>query len=79
MLPAQDAVVAITANTKDMQGELNLVWEHLLPAFGTSPLEANAAEQALLKETLAKLEVSPTHVDETITLPGSTPAKSSSR
>ncbi|WP_083527823.1 serine hydrolase domain-containing protein [Curtobacterium ammoniigenes] len=38
VLPEQEAVVAITAQTMDMQAELNLVWEHLLPAFGDAPL-----------------------------------------
>jgi CubicO group peptidase (beta-lactamase class C family) len=71
VLPEQDAVVAITANTKDMQGELNLVWEYLLPAFGARPLPEDAAEQAKLKKALSSLEVPPTHVDLTITLPGS--------
>jgi CubicO group peptidase (beta-lactamase class C family) len=33
VLPEHDAVIAITCETQDMQGELNLVWEHLLPAF----------------------------------------------
>ncbi|WP_205864607.1 serine hydrolase domain-containing protein [Planctomonas sp. JC2975] len=38
VLPEQDAVVAITAQVHDMQQELNLVWEHLLPAFHDEPL-----------------------------------------
>ncbi|MHA7985378.1 serine hydrolase domain-containing protein [Rathayibacter sp. CAU 1779] len=38
VLPEQDAVVAITAQVHDMQHELNLVWEHLLPAFHDEPL-----------------------------------------
>ncbi|MDB5246065.1 MAG: serine hydrolase [Segetibacter sp.] len=33
VLPEQDAVIAITSETADMQGELNLVWDHLLPAL----------------------------------------------
>jgi hypothetical protein len=33
VLPEQDAVVAMTSQTMDMQGLLNLVWEHLLPAM----------------------------------------------
>jgi hypothetical protein len=34
VLPAQDAVVAITAQTPDMQAMLSAVWAHLLPALG---------------------------------------------
>ena len=33
VLPDQDAVVAMTANLRDMQGEINLIWEHILPAL----------------------------------------------
>ncbi len=33
VLPEKNAVIAITADIKDMQAELNLVWEHLLPAL----------------------------------------------
>lgn len=33
VLPEQNAVIAMTANISDMQGEINLVWEHLLPAL----------------------------------------------
>lgn len=59
VLPEQDAVVAITANTGNMQGQLNVVWEKLLPAFQSAPLAANPAEEAKLKQTLANLEVRP--------------------
>jgi len=31
VLPEQQAVVVLTANIGDMQAELNLVWEYLLP------------------------------------------------
>ena len=33
VLPEQQAVVILTANISDMQAELNLVWEYLLPAL----------------------------------------------
>jgi CubicO group peptidase (beta-lactamase class C family) len=33
VIPDKDAVVVTTANIKDMQGEINLIWEHLLPAM----------------------------------------------
>ena len=33
VMPEQNAVIAMTANISDMQGEINLVWEHLLPAL----------------------------------------------
>jgi len=56
VLPELDAVIAITANTGDMQGELNIVWDKLLPAFNDQPLEENASEQAKLKATIANLK-----------------------
>src|SRR5207302_2308225 len=61
VLPEQDALVAITANTRDMQGELNVVWDKLLGAFHDRPLPENPAEGAELKHTLANLSVRPEH------------------
>ncbi|RYD34212.1 MAG: class C beta-lactamase-related serine hydrolase [Verrucomicrobiaceae bacterium] len=57
VIPEQDAVVAITANTGDMQKELNLVWEYLLPALKPAPLPENPEELARLKEIISKLHV----------------------
>ncbi|MDP2334886.1 MAG: ChbG/HpnK family deacetylase [Bacteroidota bacterium] len=33
VLPDKDAVIVITANIDDMQAEINLIWEYLLPAL----------------------------------------------
>lgn len=33
VMPEQNVVIAMTANIGDMQGEINLVWEHLLAAL----------------------------------------------
>src|SRR5258706_15826678 len=33
IVPGEDAVIAITAETPDMQEEINLVWQYLLPAM----------------------------------------------
>ena len=33
VLPEKDAVIVATANIQDMQGEINLIWKHLLPAL----------------------------------------------
>jgi CubicO group peptidase (beta-lactamase class C family) len=70
VLPEQDAVVAITANCKDMQAELNIVWDKLLPAFRDAPLPENADAQAKLKQAFANLAVPATHVDLVLKLPG---------
>ncbi|MES2736881.1 MAG: serine hydrolase [Verrucomicrobiota bacterium] len=38
VLPEQEAVIVMTSENKNMQGQLDLVWEHLLPAMsGASP------------------------------------------
>ncbi|MCW5558470.1 MAG: serine hydrolase [Verrucomicrobiae bacterium] len=57
VLPAQDAVVAITSGLKDMQAVMNLVWDRLLPAFGPEPLPPAPTSQAGLLEKLAGLSV----------------------
>ncbi len=59
VLPEQDAVIAITAHTGQMQSELNLVWDKLLPAFRADPLPANAAEHEKLKQAAANLSAHP--------------------
>lgn len=55
MMPDQDAVLAITSQTGNMQGVLDLVWEHLLPAMHDSALPANAAGIAALHRRLEQL------------------------
>lgn len=70
VLPEQDAVIAITADTRDMQAELNVVWDKLLPAFQAHALPANAEEERLLKTTLANLTVPENHTPNTLRLPG---------
>jgi len=55
VMPEQDAVVAITGGTRDMQTVMNLVWDKLLPAMQPSPLPANAEADQKLERTLAGL------------------------
>ena len=33
MIPEKNAVVVTTAHIQDMQGEINLIWKHIYPAF----------------------------------------------
>lgn len=63
VLPEQDAVVIITSGSSDMQGILDLVWEHLLPAFGDQPLAADDHATAALAERLAGLTLTPVGAD----------------
>ena len=55
VLPEKDAVVIMTAESHDLQGQLDLVWDHLLPAMQAQPLAANSAAQTRLNRTLAGL------------------------
>jgi hypothetical protein len=55
VMPEQDAVLAITAETPDMQNEINLVWQYLLPAFKENKLPADAAAVARLNERIKTL------------------------
>jgi CubicO group peptidase (beta-lactamase class C family) len=59
VMPDQDAVLAITADTGNMQNEVNVVWDTLLPAFQQNPLPANAPDEAKLKQILAGLVAPP--------------------
>jgi hypothetical protein len=55
VLPEEDAVIAITSMTPDMQSELNLVWQYLLPAMEKNPLPADEKMAATLKQKLSSL------------------------
>ena len=59
VMPEQDAVLAITAETPDMQEELNLVWKYLLPAFKANQLPTDAAGSARLKQKIESLALLP--------------------
>lgn len=55
VMPAQDAVVAITSGVKDMQAVLDLVWDKLLPAMLAKKLPADRAAQQKLTSALGHL------------------------
>ncbi|MDQ3518861.1 MAG: beta-lactamase family protein [Gemmatimonadota bacterium] len=57
VLPAQDAVVAITSGVRDMQSVMNLVWDNLLPAMSSGTLPEDVATQRALQAKLAGLTV----------------------
>lgn len=59
VLPEQDAVVAITGESFDLQASMNLVWDYLLPAMRKSPLPANTLEEKYLREKLTGLKLEP--------------------
>jgi len=55
VVPQLDAVIAITSRTLDMQGLINLVWEHLLPGLHEAALPADRAASDRLRAQLAGL------------------------
>jgi CubicO group peptidase (beta-lactamase class C family) len=59
VIPDKDAVIAITADTGSMQGELDAIWDKLFPAFGVEALPDDAAAREKLKQAIARLEAHP--------------------
>lgn len=59
MLPDEDAVIAIQAETPDMQEEINLVWQYLLPSMHPGSLPADPGADIRLKKQLAALALPP--------------------
>ncbi|MFV0306794.1 MAG: serine hydrolase domain-containing protein, partial [Desertimonas sp.] len=54
VLPQHDVVVAMFSCVENMQTVMDLMWEHLLPAFGTAPAAPGPGDAALA-ERLATL------------------------
>jgi len=59
VMPDQDAVIAITSETSSMAGEMNLIWDHLLPAMKEAPVPADKASQSELNQKLSSLALLP--------------------
>jgi CubicO group peptidase (beta-lactamase class C family) len=57
VMPEKDAVVAITCESQDLQDELNLVWEYLLPSIDDEKLSKNEESDEKLKQILSSLSV----------------------
>ncbi len=55
VLPDLDAVIAITSETGDMGGQMNLLWEHLLPAIKDAPLPPDSETRVKLQLALSTL------------------------
>jgi CubicO group peptidase (beta-lactamase class C family) len=55
VMPQYDAVVAITSATTDMQADLDLLWNTLVPAFRDGPLAADPEADRALTARLARL------------------------
>jgi CubicO group peptidase (beta-lactamase class C family) len=59
MLPDQESVIAITAETPDMQEEINLVWQYLLPSMQNWAYKDDPDADAKLQQQLAALALPP--------------------
>jgi hypothetical protein len=57
-MPEQDVVVAITSGTNDMQAIMNLVWDHLLPAFQDDALPPDEESYNSMINKLSGLKMS---------------------
>ena len=55
IMPEKDAVVAITAETDNMQSEFNLVWKYIFPAFQEKKLPTDSKSLKNLQSKLAGL------------------------
>lgn len=56
VLPEQDAVIVMTANSGNLQDQLSIVWNKLLPAFADTPLRENPGAQAKLIAAVESLK-----------------------
>jgi CubicO group peptidase (beta-lactamase class C family) len=59
VMPDQDAVVAITAESGNFQGEMNAIWDHLYPTCGPKALPEDPSAQQSVRQAVAKLEAHP--------------------
>lgn len=59
VMPQYDAVLSVHAGLGDMQKELNLVWQYLVPAMKADPLPADAVAAAALRKRCATLSIKP--------------------
>ena len=59
VIPDKDVVIAITAQTGNMQGELNVIWNKLYPAFEDHALADDPAGQEKLKQVAENLQAHP--------------------
>ena len=57
VMPDQDAVIAITSESGDMQGEMNLIWKHLFPAMENGKLTADRINADQLRKKLSSLSL----------------------
>ncbi|MBT1700259.1 beta-lactamase family protein [Fulvivirgaceae bacterium PWU4] len=57
VMPQYDAVLAVNSESWDMQKQMTIAWETLLPAMQASALPESATDQQQLKQDLANLSL----------------------
>ena len=57
IVPEKDMVVVFTAESRDMWGELGMVWEYIYPELQDEALPENKEAVAALKEKIASLNI----------------------
>ncbi len=57
VFPELDAVIAVTSEAPDMQGEFNLIWQYLYTALQPKKLKANPAALAMLRSKSASMAI----------------------
>lgn len=57
VIPEQDAVIAITSESSNMQEELNLVWQYLLPAMSPDRSTMSMKDAVALQKRMALLKL----------------------
>jgi CubicO group peptidase (beta-lactamase class C family) len=57
IFPAQEVVVAVTAELGNMQNEMNLVWNHLLPGMSEKALQPETEKYGELMQRLDRLSL----------------------
>lgn len=55
VFPDLDAVLVLTAESPDIQGEINIAWDYLLPAFHDDPLPSDEKALSALRDRLDSL------------------------
>ena len=59
VMPDRDAVIAITSESSSMQGQMNLIWEHLWPGIQEGTLPPDRRKASELTEKLSALTLPP--------------------
>ena len=60
VMPQYDAVIAVNSESKDMQKQMTLLWENILPGIKDKPMSENKSMQNQLTDLSNSLSIDPT-------------------